>query len=138
MAMPSNKQLAIIHVAKAKVGLNEGEYRAFLTGFNIKTAKDIRTRALFKKVMRGFEKLGFQRPASLTSKNRLLWKIGEEMKPHGLTDAYVNGVAKRMFGISSYKFCTSKQLWKVLNTLIYYNKRKAFALEEIEKQCTNN
>jgi hypothetical protein len=52
--------LAIIHVAKKQLGLDEDAYRAILSGAGVDSAGDITTSAQFNSVMTAFTKLGFK------------------------------------------------------------------------------
>lgn len=57
--IPSRKQLALIHVAKARVGMTEEDYRSMLYGVGVESSRDL-TRAQFDELIRRFEALGFQ------------------------------------------------------------------------------
>jgi hypothetical protein len=52
-------RLAIIHVAKKQLGLDEDAYRAILSGAGVLSAGDIATNAQFNAVMAAFAALGF-------------------------------------------------------------------------------
>jgi len=51
--------LALIHVAKKQLGLDEEAYRAILSGAGVFSAKDIATDEQFNAVMAAFLRLGF-------------------------------------------------------------------------------
>ena len=53
-------RLAIIHVAKKQLGLDEEAYRAILSGAGVASAADIATDAQFNNVMAAFAALGFK------------------------------------------------------------------------------
>ena len=53
-------RLAIIHIAKKQLGLDDEAYRAVLYGAGVTSSKDIRTEAQFNTVMSAFQKLGFK------------------------------------------------------------------------------
>jgi len=53
-------KLAIIHVAKKQLGLDDAAYRAILSGAGVASSKDIKTTAQFNTVMSAFQKLGFK------------------------------------------------------------------------------
>jgi hypothetical protein len=55
-----NSRLAIIHVAKKQLGLDEDAYRAILSGAGAASARDIATDAQFNLVMAAFAALGFK------------------------------------------------------------------------------
>ena len=52
-------RLAIIHLAKKQLGLDEEAYRAILSGAGVASAKDIATDLQFNTVMGAFLRLGF-------------------------------------------------------------------------------
>lgn len=54
-----NSRLAIIHLAKKKLGLDEEAYRAILSGAGVYSAKDIETETQFNAIMSAFVNLGF-------------------------------------------------------------------------------
>jgi hypothetical protein len=55
-----NSRIAIIHVAKKQLGLDEEAYRAILSGAGVDSAKDIAADAQFNTVMAAFANLGFK------------------------------------------------------------------------------
>jgi hypothetical protein len=57
--MQNQKRLAIIHLAKKQLGLDEDAYRAILSGAGVSSAKDIETDLQFNTVMGAFTRLGF-------------------------------------------------------------------------------
>jgi len=53
-------RLAIIHIAKKQLSLDDEAYRAVLSGAGVTSSKDIRTDAQFNTVMSAFQQLGFK------------------------------------------------------------------------------
>ena len=53
-------RLAVIHVAKKQLGLDEDAYRAILSGAGVSSAKEITTDYQFNSVMLAFTRLGFR------------------------------------------------------------------------------
>jgi len=53
-------RLAIIHLAKKQLGLDDEAYRAILGGAGVSTSKNIKTELQFNTVMSAFRRLGFQ------------------------------------------------------------------------------
>lgn len=61
---PVNKEeIALIHVAKAKLKLSEDNYRDILSGFHVTTSKDLDVQQ-FNNLMKVFAGLGFKSTAS--------------------------------------------------------------------------
>jgi hypothetical protein len=53
-------RLAIIHIAKKQVGIDDDAYRAILSGVGADSASDIQNDAQFNAVMTAFKNLGFK------------------------------------------------------------------------------
>jgi len=131
--MIKNSQKSIIHVAKAKVGMTETEYRAMLEGFGAASSSDLNQRE-FEAVMKHFEKLGFvsrkkfHKPAA--SKARLMSKVEAIKADLGLTAAYLDAMTARMFKnkdgapVGSYKWLDAGQLHKLVAALTYHQRKK--------------
>lgn len=134
--MINNKKKALIHVAKAKVGMSETEYRDTLAGVGVASSTDLNA-ATFDLVMKHFEKMGFvsngksrksKNPKTAfqnpKSKDRLLGKIDAIMADMGLQKGYVDAIARNMFGVDVYAWCNAHQLHKIVAALMYHQKRK--------------
>ncbi|MBW2021222.1 MAG: regulatory protein GemA, partial [Deltaproteobacteria bacterium] len=104
--MINNKQKALIHIAKQKTGMSDQEYRDLLGSFGVSSSKDL-THGKFDSVMRYFKGMGFkQTPGKpykrlhpIGSKKRLLYKIEAQITEMELSWKYVDGMAKKMFGV---------------------------------------
>ena len=137
--MINNKKKALIHVAKAKVGMSEVEYRDMLAGVGVTSSKDLNF-AKFEMLMKSFEKLGFKRrrgthaspkgyagqgAQGLSSKDRLLGKVDAIRADMGLQKGYVDAIARNMFGVDVYAWCNAHQLHKIVAALTYHQKRRS-------------
>jgi phage gp16-like protein len=128
----SKKQIALVHVAKARCGLSDVEYRDLLGRFGVSSSKELTPR-MFNGVMQHFKKLGFEgkpsgriradRPPA-NSKERLLKKIEAIRGDLGLTAGYVDAIARNMFQIDCYVWCEAHQLHKIVAALTYHQQRK--------------
>jgi len=56
----SKKQIALVHVARHRLGLEEDTYRDILSQFNVQSSKEL-SYAQFKELMDIFERMGFKR-----------------------------------------------------------------------------
>ncbi len=125
-----NKEKALIHVAKAQLGLSDDDYRAILAGVGAASSKDLNS-IQFDEVMRRLQSVGFK-PLMLAGRRRsqadpkrpLLKKIAAILADSGLSESYANGVSMRMFGVQSYLWLSHEQLWKVAAALSIYQKRR--------------
>ncbi len=60
---PRRKKLAIIHIAKKELGLDDETYRALLWGAcRLSSAKDLQTEAQYQRIMKAFRQAGYQSP----------------------------------------------------------------------------
>lgn len=126
----SNKKKALIHVAKAKVGMSETEYRAMLESVGVTSSTGLNA-VKFDLVMEHFKKLGFKskkrvrKPTGpVNSKGRLLGKIDAILAELGLKRGYVDAIARNMFGVDVVSWCDAHQLHKIVAALTYHQKRK--------------
>ena len=126
--MLNNKQKAVIHIAKAQVGMTDEEYRAMLSSFGVESSNFLDDRS-FQIVMQHFEKMGFksrfvQRTKPASSKSRLMAKINVIKNELGLMDGYLDAMSRRMFGVAAYKWLPEVQLHKLVIALSYHQRRQ--------------
>jgi phage gp16-like protein len=130
--MINKAQIALIHVAKAKTGMTEDEYRGMLSGFGAASSKEL-NRPQFDAVMRHFKKLGFSRrpvqaagpdPQSIaSSQDRLKKKVQAFAREMHLTRAYLDAISVRMFGVDAWIWLDADQLTKLVAALSYHQQR---------------
>jgi len=134
-----NREKALIHVAKSQLKMSEEDYRAVLASVGAASSTELNP-VQFDEVMRKFKSYGFVPAGAARSRRRkanrppagdprapLLRKIAAILADTGLTDAYVDGISKKMFGIDRYGWLNQEQLWKVVAALSVYVKRKSKA-----------
>ena len=122
------KKIALIHVAKAKVGMTEVEYRELLSSFSVSSSKDLAP-GDFGEMMTHFEKLGFVstfrgKPKPKESRKLLRSKIYAIRTAMNLPESYVDAMAQRMFGIDSYRWLDADRLHKLVAALTYHQRRQ--------------
>lgn len=129
MPIPKSK-IALIHVAKRKLGMDDAEYRAALLRVGVSSARDL-DGPKFAALMDHFERCGFlsrrntrTRVSVPQTKARITAKIAAIREELGLSWAYVDGIAKKMHGVDAIEWCTPDQLHAVLKAMIYHQKRK--------------
>ena len=125
----TNKQKALIHVAKARCGMSEIEYRDMLLSFGVSSSADL-TDKKFDAVMEHFKKLGFKNNFKRkSSKQMLLAKIKAIIADMELTEAYIDGMSRHMFRnddgepVASYRWLNADQLRRLVAALMYHQKR---------------
>jgi len=142
MAAPDarRRELALIHIAKAQLGLDDETYRAMLwTAGRVHSSGDLsaegrravldhlRSRG-FKPVHKRAAKAATTRdakPAVPADRQAQLDKIEALLADAGRPWAYVEAMAKRMCHVDALRFCTSEQLGKLIAALSYDAKRRA-------------
>ena len=118
----SKHWVKIIHIAKAKTGLDDEAYRALLWGAaGVDSASQIRTSQQYNAVMAGFANLGFQvqkrkvgsqstRPANMITERqeyyiRGLWELASRAKD----ERSLRGICKRITGVDDLSFCSKSK-----------------------------
>lgn len=127
--MPLNcKQIALIHVAKAKLGIAEDDYRACLVQIAGVTSSAELDRAGFEALMGFFEYMGFtplnprgavygDRPGFASSAQvQLIRELWHEYTRGGKEDA-LNKWLLRCFKVSSLRFLKKEQGQKAITAL---------------------
>lgn len=128
--MISNDKKAVVHIAKAQTGMSEVEYRDLLGSVGATSSTDL-TQAGFKQMMKHFENMGFKQKKTkapkawkpVPSKTRLLGKIKAMRVDMGLSQRYVDAIARRMFSIDAAAWCDADQLRKIAAALMYKKKK---------------
>ncbi|MFA5712496.1 phage protein GemA/Gp16 family protein [Mycolicibacterium sp.] len=124
----AKSQIQVIHVAKAKCGMSEEDYRALLGSVGAQSSKDL-GRAQFDEIMRHFETLGFRSTGAARirrvqeSRRPLMEKIGALLTAQGLPWSYADGIAKRMFKVQRCEWCDPQRLLKIVAALSYRNRK---------------
>jgi phage gp16-like protein len=129
----SNKQKALIHVARAKTGMSEDAYRELLATFGAASSTDLGPDA-FDRLMGHFKTLGFQSTSNyrkpVESKKLLMGKIEAIRAELHLSEKYVNGMANRMFQnqdgqpVKTYRWLNARQLHRLVAALTYHQRRQ--------------
>jgi phage gp16-like protein len=124
----TNRQKALIHVARQKTGMTEDEYRALLSGFGVQSSTQL-SQVKFESVMAHFAKMGFRRLAGASAKHKtsrelLRGKVRKLLIELHLTDSYVDGIAKSRFGVDTWAWLDAKNLHKLVAMLVYHQQRQ--------------
>jgi phage gp16-like protein len=136
-AAPRNNRLAVIHIAKAQLGMDDETYRAMLWGVaRVRSAKELdhagRERVIAHLVASGFKAkppkephAGRPRNMDHPSRGPLLGKIEALLLDAGRDWAYGHGMAKRMHGVADLAFCHEGQLYTIVQALEIDKRRRA-------------
>lgn len=124
------RELAMIHMAKAQLGLDDDTYRDMLWMMaRVRSAADLdwtgRKRVLDHLTAKGWKAKPSSRPAPAKSKAALIAKIRALLIENGgKPDTYADGMAKRMFKVERFEWCDTEQLRKIVAALNYSIKRQ--------------
>lgn len=131
--MIDNGKKAVIHIAKAQVGMSNEEYRDLLGSFGVRSSKDLNNKT-FTQVMGKFEKLGYKRKSKTGSnrkinnlpltKKAMMKKIEAIILDMDLTWAYVDGMAKKQFKVEKVQWLNPPELHKILIMMVYHQNRQ--------------
>jgi phage gp16-like protein len=131
--MISNAKKAVIHIAKAQVGMTDQEYRALLGSVDVESSVDL-TNKSFNQVMRQFKKLGFKTTSKTRlkrktsglpkSKKALMKKLEAIILDMNLTWAYVDSIAKKRFQVDRAQWLKPPELHKLVIMMQYHSNRK--------------
>ncbi len=129
-----NKEKAVLHIAKGQLGMSEETYRDMLASVGCRSSVELdfskyaqimarlRT-AGFKHVHNSAKRSGMHREPS-SDKKLMLSKMEAILSDLQLSWAYADGIAKQMFGVNRVRWCSFDQARKVLQALIYHQRRK--------------
>ncbi len=123
-----SRDLRRIHAGQRFLGLDDDNYRDLLerlTGKRSAADLDPRQRRLVinEFYRRGYHPKNHRAPGTVPN-DKLMGKIEALLADGRLPWAYADGIAKKMFGIESVRFCTSPQLHKIVAALSYNQQRR--------------
>lgn len=132
-----NRELAMIHVAKKQLAMDDESYRAMLWACGrVRSSKDLDYGGR-QRVIEHFKKCGFVavksktahpgRPHNIDSASRgpQIQKVEALLADAGREWAYADGMVKRMFKVERVAMCHEGQLQKLIAALNYDKKRRA-------------
>lgn len=124
----TQRQIATVHVAKAKCGMTDAEYRDLLGSVGVESSTQLNPGNL-KVVLERFAAMGFAvkgkgRKASATSKGKLMGKILAQCAALKVSRRYADGVAARMFRVKRLEWCSADQLRRVVAALTYRQQKQ--------------
>lgn len=128
MSAPDRRaELAKIHVAKKQLGLDDETYRDMLwTVARVRSAADLdeagRRKVLEHLTARGFRTRRKGRSTPAADKGPLIGKIRALLGER--PDAYADGMARRMFHVERFEWCTADQLRRIVAALNYDRRRR--------------
>ncbi|MYM80558.1 DUF1018 domain-containing protein [Duganella sp. FT50W] len=125
--------LALIHVAKKALQLDDDAYRAILVNVTGKSSSASLNTDERQAVLDRFKKVGFKieknnagrtKPKAAPQRAQLVNKIEAQLADAKRPWAYADGMAKRICGIERIEFCQSEHLVKIIAALSYDAKRR--------------
>lgn len=138
--MPTNGNLAKIHIAKKDLGLTDEAYRDIIAiNFPGKSSAKALTKAEQGRLLDLFRARGWQskgparkgrKPFAQTPsgtpplRGELIKKIEAHLTLRGLHWNYAHAMAKRICKVERVEWCDDGQLWKLVAAFEYDSKRK--------------
>lgn len=128
--------LAIVHVAKKELHLDDATYRAVLSGFGVESSAALSDSGLMD-LIRHFEHCGFNnsrkrsdRPGNMGGPSaKRLSKIEALLTIGHKSWAYADGIAKQMFSVDKVQWCAPHQLGAIITALVKQAKREGWPLK---------
>jgi len=132
--MISNAKKAVIHIAKAQVGMSNEEYLDLLSSVGVESSKDL-TGSSFGNIMKQFEKLGFKTTSKTRrtrrkiknlplGKKESMSKLEAIILDMGYSWGYVDAIAKSRFKVDRAQWLEADDLRKLLQMMIIHQKRQ--------------
>jgi len=126
----SNKQKAVLHVAKSKLGLEDETYRDALQAYGgVSSSKDLDYPG-FLSVMQHFARCGFasqfqsrSHKSGMASDKQIKkiyamwWSLGSSYYRQGQERKALRGFLKKRFRVDHENFLTFKQAWGVIEAI---------------------
>ncbi|MGA2225561.1 MAG: regulatory protein GemA [Syntrophobacteraceae bacterium] len=130
-----NKEKAVLHIAKAQLGMSDAAYRDMLASVGCRSSVELdypkyelvmdRLRTAGFKHVHGSAKRSGMHLAPSSGKTPMISKIAAILSDLELSWAYADGIAMQMFEIQRLRWCNGEQTYKVLQALVVYQKRKS-------------
>lgn len=123
-----NNELAKIHIAKKQLGMTDEAYRDMLwTIARVRSAGDLDA-AGRKQVISHLRSCGARfkrkhRPTPAAGKKGSINKIKAMLATKQRPDSYADGMARKMFHVDRFEWCTEDQLRRIIAALNYDAKR---------------
>jgi phage gp16-like protein len=137
--MPSDRQLAAIHMLKSRLKLTDEDYRVLLKGLVAKTSSKDCTPAERARVrdhmQRLAERAGLAKPrsdfaakrAAASPRERKVWALwnalGRAGRVGNISAPALNTWVERQVGVSALRFCTDPQLDTLIESLKLWQAR---------------
>lgn len=125
------QELGLIHAGKKALALDDDTYRDLLEKLTgQRSAADLnwqQRKAVIDHLRASGYKPATRRTAPAGNKGHLISKIKAQLMSFTPRrgDFYADGMAKRMFGVEHYTWCTPEQLGKIIAALTYAQQRDA-------------
>lgn len=125
------RELARIHCLKKELGLDDDLYRDVLwTVARVRSSAQLDAWGRQAVIEHMQARRGGGREAKPgADRQPLAGKIRAQMDALGVGDAYVDGIARQMFGIERWTWCSPEQMRKLVAGLWYGQRRRKCAVD---------
>lgn len=124
------RELAQIHLGAKQVGMDDDSYRAMLWSVaRVRSAKDLDAGGR-RAVIDHLKAVGFRprrqgRTSVGENKEQLAAKVRAQLQASDKPEGYADGMAKKMFGVQRWEWCSPDQLRRIIAALNYQARREA-------------
>lgn len=119
------RDLAMIHIAKSQLGLDNETYRSVIllisnnrTDSSAQLDYAERSKLIEHFKARGFKNKGSDKPSVANHKKPLIDKISALLTAQKLSWAYADGISKRMYNRARVQWCTPEELRGIIAALV--------------------
>jgi len=121
-------ELAVIHIAKKQLALDDDAYRSIMLSVAGKQSAAELDGIGRRKLLDHFKKIGFKsaqhlRPAVADGRKAQIGKIEAQLAEAKRPWRYADAMAKRICKVDGIRFCTPENLGKIIAALSYDAKR---------------
>ncbi|MCS4503870.1 regulatory protein GemA [Arhodomonas aquaeolei] len=124
------RELAQIHLAAKQLGMDDDNYRAMLWSVaRVRSAKDLDAGGR-RAVIDHLKAVGFRprrkgRTSVGENKQQLAAKVRAQLQAAGKPEGYADGMARKMFEVERWEWCSPDQLRRLIAALNYQARREA-------------
>jgi hypothetical protein len=128
--MANSGLIKVVHVAKAKLGLSDDEYRDILSSFNVNSSKELNEAGL-KQLIAVFNKMGFEDTSKKRKYNHLK-KRGDILDPWA-TPKQLRMIEAKWMSSPKVKVKTTEALEKFILRIVKVSKIEWLKGKHVEK-----
>lgn len=113
-------ELAIIHIAREELAMDDETYRAMLHMCARVTSSADLDHAGRARVIEYLKSRGWKPKKARVAnfKSKLIWKVNQLLNQQDLSKSYAEGIAKQMYKREKLEWCTTNELRGIITALV--------------------